>query len=92
MKYVCLGYYDKDKFEGMTESERNAMFDICFEYDEHLRAIGAKQTVSYRDSDWVEQVLAANGGNKVKYAVDIIGLPLARPLRPPVSKPWSPCR
>ena len=40
MKYVCLGYYDKGKFDGMTESERNAMFDICFEYDEHLRANG----------------------------------------------------
>ena len=27
MKYICLGYYDKGKFEGMTEGERNAMFD-----------------------------------------------------------------
>src|ERR1700729_618938 len=40
MKYVCLGYYDKDKFDGMTEAERNAMFDACFEYDDHLRANG----------------------------------------------------
>jgi hypothetical protein len=40
MKYICLGYYDKDKFDGMTESERNAMFDACFEYDDHLRANG----------------------------------------------------
>jgi hypothetical protein len=40
MKYICLGYYDKDKFEGLSESERNAMFDECFEYDEHLRANG----------------------------------------------------
>jgi len=40
MKYVCLGYYDKDKFDGMAESERNAMFDKCFEYDDHLRANG----------------------------------------------------
>ena len=40
MKYICFGYYDKDKFEGMTESERNAMFDRCFEYDDHLRAGG----------------------------------------------------
>lgn len=40
MKYVCLGYYDKDKFEALTEAERNAMFDACFEYDEHLRANG----------------------------------------------------
>ena len=40
MKYICLGYYDKDKFEGMTEDERNAMFDRCLEYDDHLRANG----------------------------------------------------
>jgi len=40
VKYVCLGYYDKDKFDGLPEAERNAMFDACFEYDEHLRANG----------------------------------------------------
>jgi hypothetical protein len=40
MKYICLGYYDKSKFDGMTESERNAMFDVCFDYDDHLRANG----------------------------------------------------
>jgi hypothetical protein len=40
VKYICFGYYDKGKFDGMTESERNAMFDTCFEYDDHLRANG----------------------------------------------------
>jgi hypothetical protein len=40
MKYLCFGYYDKDKFDRMTESERNAMFDTCWEYDDHLRANG----------------------------------------------------
>jgi hypothetical protein len=40
MKYICLGYYDKGKFDGMTEGERNAMFDTCFDYDDHLRANG----------------------------------------------------
>ena len=40
MKYICLGYYDKSKFEAMTESERNRLFDTCFEYDDHLRANG----------------------------------------------------
>ena len=40
MKYLCFGYYDKNKFDGMTESERNSMFDTCLEYDEHLRANG----------------------------------------------------
>src|SRR5499426_3036669 len=40
MKYVCFGYYDKGKFDGMTEAEQNAMFDTCLEYDDHLRANG----------------------------------------------------
>ena len=40
MKYICLGYYDKGKFDAMTETERNAMFDTCLEYDDHLRANG----------------------------------------------------
>lgn len=40
MKYVCLGYYDKTKFDGMTDAERNAMFDKCFTYDDQLRANG----------------------------------------------------
>jgi hypothetical protein len=40
MKYICFGYYDKGKFDGMTESERNTMFDTCLEYDDHLRASG----------------------------------------------------
>jgi hypothetical protein len=40
MKYICLGYYDKDKFDGLSASAQNAMFDTCFDYDDHLRANG----------------------------------------------------
>ncbi len=40
MKYICLGYYDPAKHASMTEDERNAMFDECFDYDDHLRANG----------------------------------------------------
>jgi hypothetical protein len=40
VKYLCFGYYDKGKFDGMTDGERNTMFDACFEYDDHLRASG----------------------------------------------------
>lgn len=40
MKYICLGYYDPAKHAAMTEDERHAMFDECFEYDDHLRANG----------------------------------------------------
>jgi hypothetical protein len=40
MKYLCLGYLEPGTFEGMTESERNTVFDHCFEYNDHLRANG----------------------------------------------------
>jgi hypothetical protein len=40
VKYICLGYIEPGKFEGMTEDERNATFDECFEYNDHLRDNG----------------------------------------------------
>jgi hypothetical protein len=40
MKYICLGYYDPARHAAMTEHEREAMFDECFGYDDHLRANG----------------------------------------------------
>jgi hypothetical protein len=40
MKYVCLGYLEPGRFEGMREDERNAVFDDCFEHNDHLRANG----------------------------------------------------
>jgi hypothetical protein len=40
MKYICLGYIEPNKFESMPESERNAMVDECFTYDDVLRKNG----------------------------------------------------
>jgi hypothetical protein len=40
MKYICLGYIEPNKFETMSESERNAMVDECFAYDDELRKKG----------------------------------------------------
>lgn len=40
MKYICLGYIEPGKFEAMTEVERHAMLDECFEYCDRLRANG----------------------------------------------------
>ncbi len=40
MKYICLGYITPGTFEGMTEEERNAVLDECFEHNGHLRANG----------------------------------------------------
>ena len=40
MKFVCLGYIAPKKFETMPESERDAMLDVCFSYDDVLRSGG----------------------------------------------------
>jgi hypothetical protein len=40
MKYICLGYIEPNKFENMSETERNAMVDECFSYDDELRKNG----------------------------------------------------
>src|SRR5579863_7269007 len=40
MKYICLGYIEPNKFESMSEAERNTMLDECFTYDDELRRKG----------------------------------------------------
>ena len=40
MKYICLEYIEPGTFEGMTEDERNALLDECFEHNDHLHANG----------------------------------------------------
>ncbi len=40
MKYLCLGFIEPGKLEGMTEDEQHAMLDESFEYNDHLRANG----------------------------------------------------
>jgi hypothetical protein len=40
MKYICLGYADEQKWETLSESERNALVDECFAYDDLLRKNG----------------------------------------------------
>jgi hypothetical protein len=40
MKYVCLGYIEPGKFEGLSDNERNALVDSCFAYDDVLRRNG----------------------------------------------------
>jgi hypothetical protein len=40
MKFVCLGYMEAGKFEGMSEREREAFVDGCFAYDDVLRNDG----------------------------------------------------
>jgi len=40
MKYICLGYLENKKWDAMSGSERNAMMDECFAYDDGLRKNG----------------------------------------------------
>ena len=40
MKYICLGYVEPGTFENMSESDRNAMLDECFGYNDELRRNG----------------------------------------------------
>ncbi len=40
MKYICFGYLDERKWNAMSESERNAIVDECFAYDDVLRKNG----------------------------------------------------
>jgi hypothetical protein len=40
MKYVCLGYIDQARFDSLPESERHALIDECFAYDDELRRGG----------------------------------------------------
>ncbi|MCG6157777.1 YciI family protein [Rubinisphaera margarita] len=40
MRFVCLGYLDAERYEGLSESERQAAMEECFAYDEELRRGG----------------------------------------------------
>jgi len=40
MKYICLGYIEPNKFENLSETDRNAMIDECLTYDDELRKNG----------------------------------------------------
>jgi len=40
MKYICFGYQNEKKWEQLSESEKNKLFDVCFAYDDELRAKG----------------------------------------------------
>lgn len=40
MKFICLGYIDENKWAAISETERNALMDECFSYDDMLRKNG----------------------------------------------------
>src|SRR5262245_54166801 len=40
MRFLCLGYFDENKWERMSQSEQKAMMEECFAYDDVLRKNG----------------------------------------------------
>jgi hypothetical protein len=54
VKYICLGYCDERQWESMPESERNALMDECFAYDDVLRNsghfVGGEALQSFRNA------------------------------------------
>jgi hypothetical protein len=40
MKYLCLGYYDPETFDTLSEAEREAIATECRPHDEALRGSG----------------------------------------------------
>lgn len=40
MKYLCLGYYDADKFDTLSQAEQEAIGTECQRFDEALRQSG----------------------------------------------------
>ena len=37
MKFICLGYMDEAKWDQISESDRTALMEECFAYDDELR-------------------------------------------------------
>ncbi len=54
MKYVCLGYLDQKDWEAKPPTEREAMMEECFAYDDILRKnghfIGGEALQSHRNA------------------------------------------
>ena len=40
MKFVCLGYFDEERWSVMSDSAQKAMMEECFAYDDFLRENG----------------------------------------------------
>lgn len=46
MRYLCLGYYDPERFGELTEAEQQALGERCRPHDEAFHATGAVVTVA----------------------------------------------
>ena len=57
MKFVCFGYLDVQNWEAKSETERKAMIDKCFTYDDELR----------RNGNWVTGEGLQPGATTLRY-------------------------
>lgn len=46
MRYLCLGYYDPEQYDALTEEERKASSERCQPHDEAFNATGKVVTVA----------------------------------------------
>ncbi len=40
MKYICLGYFEENLWDGMSDKEQKAFVDECMVYDKEIRKNG----------------------------------------------------
>ena len=40
MRFLCLGYIDESQWDGVSQSEQEALMEECFQYDDELRRNG----------------------------------------------------
>ncbi len=67
MRFICLGYLDHERFEGLSESERQAAMKECLAYDEELRQGGHfVDGEALQDSNTAATLSVTNGRVVVK--------------------------
>jgi hypothetical protein len=66
MKFVCMGYYELEKFEKMPQSEMTAIEKKCKVHDAELRATGKMRLVASLSmpKDW-KSIRPGKGGKPV---------------------------
>lgn len=61
MKYLCLAYYDVEKFEALAPSELKALVSQCPPHDENLRTSGKLLSVARLDPNTWKSVRPKRG-------------------------------
>lgn len=62
MKYLCLGYYDEQKFGALPKAELESLVDKCRTHDEALRNSGHLLAVASLDAPARSRSIRPRGG------------------------------